>query len=208
MKGDIMKRTGFVALVFVLMAVAGCFAEQKTLPIDDFECSISGGQSGTVDFGSGNGSSVEVVAANDIIHSGKQSIKVTYDAVPDGYIYVARGADLDAANAGWLKKPEEIAWEQYGAISFYMYGTDSKTDIAFDVKDSGNEMWRFMVKDDFKGWKKVVAAFDQFIVRDDWQPQNADKNAKLDFPIKSFQFEPRPPSKGTLYFDEVVLVEK
>jgi len=203
-----MKRIGYLVLIFVFCLSAGCVAQEQSLLIDDFECAVSGGPDGTVDFGAGNGSTVEVVAASDLAHSGKQSLKVTYDAMPDGYIYVARGVELDAKNSGWLKKPQEIAWEKYGAISFYMYGTDSKADIAFDVKDAGNEMWRFMVKDDFKGWKQVVCAFDKFFVRDDWQPQSADKNGKLDFPLKSFQFEPRPSAKGTLYFDEVVLVVK
>jgi hypothetical protein len=45
-------------------------------------------------------------------------------------------------------------------------------------------------------------------VRDDWQPATADKNAKIDFPIKIFQFEPLPSSQGTLYFDTVELVKK
>jgi hypothetical protein len=45
-------------------------------------------------------------------------------------------------------------------------------------------------------------------VRDDWQPDGADKNGQIDFPIKVCQFEPLPGSKGTLYFDTVELVKK
>ena len=45
-------------------------------------------------------------------------------------------------------------------------------------------------------------------MRDDWQPEAADKNGQLDFPVKIFQFEPLPVSKGTLYFDTVELVKK
>ena len=176
--------------------------------LDDFEVLVSGGTEGTVDFGSGNGSSVEVTQAIDIKNSGNQALKIVYDAVSGGYIYVARGTGLDAQNANWQLKPSDIKWEEYSAISFYIYGTDSKAKIAFDIKDNGAEIWRFMVEDDLKGWKKVVCDFDKFIVRDDWQPDGADKNGKLDFSIKSFQFEPLPGSKGTLYFDTVELVKK
>lgn len=200
------------ALVFMAALVLGMaiisFAETDYSLIDDFEASISGGLEGTVDFGAGNGSSVVVTAENSIKNSGEQSIKVVYDAVPGGYMYIAKGAGLDAKNASWILKPEDIKWEDYSAISFYMYGADSKQKLAFDIKDNGDELWRFIVIDDFKGWKKVVCTFDKFIVRDDWQPESADKNSKLDFPIKIFQFEPLPEGKGTIYIDTVELIKK
>lgn len=169
---------------------------------------VSGGLEGTVDFGSGNGSSVQVTGATDIKHSGDQALKVVYEAVGGGYIYVARGAGLDAKNANWAIKPSDIKWEEYSGISFYIYGTDSKARIAFDIKDTGGEIWRFVTDDDFVGWKKVVVSFDKFIVRDDWQPMDADKKGVLDFPIQIFQFEPLPGTKGTLYFDTVELMKK
>jgi len=197
----------FLAAAFILSLTGICLAADSLL-IDDFEMPVSGGLEGTVDFGAGNGSSVNVTAATDIVNSGKQSLKVDYDAVAGGYIYVARGKDLDAKNAGWIVKPENIKWEEYKGLSFYMYGTDSKAKIAFDIKDNGNEIWRFTVEDNFKGWKQVVCDFDKFLVRDDWQPDSADKNAKIDFPVKIFQFEPLPVSKGTLYFDTVELIKK
>jgi len=203
-----MKKVFFLMLLAVLSISGISYAAGDSLLIDDFEVAVSGGPEGTVDFGSGNGSSVEVTGANDIKNSGNQALKIAYDAVSGGYIYVARGAGLDAKNAGWLIQPADIKWEEYSAISFYIYGTDSKAKIAFDVKDNGGELWRFIAEDDFAGWKKVVVSFDKFIVRDDWQPMDADKNGQLDFPIRIIQFEPLPGSKGTLYFDTVELVKK
>ncbi|MDD5560941.1 MAG: carbohydrate binding domain-containing protein [Candidatus Omnitrophica bacterium] len=203
-----MKKAWFLAIVLVLSAAGICFAEGSNLLIDDFEISITGGPEGTVDFGAGNGSNVEVTESSDIKNSGNKSLKVIYDAVDGGYIYVARGTGLDAKNANWSINSSDIKWEDYNAISFYVYGTDSKEKIAFDIKDNGGEIWRFVTEDDFKGWKRVVCSFDKFMVRDDWQPEDADKNGQLDFPIKIFQFEPLPGSKGTLYFDTVELVKK
>ena len=203
-----MKKTFFLAVMLVMSAIGVSFAEGSNLVIDDFEVSVSGGPEGTVDFGAGNGSTVSVSAASDIKNSGQQAIKVVYDATGGGYIYVARGTGLDAKNANWGINPADIKWEGYNAISFYVYGTDSKAKIAFDIKDNGGELWRFITVDDFKGWKKVVCEFDKFIVRDDWQPNGADKNGKIDFPIRTFQFEPLPVSGGTLYFDTVELVKK
>ena len=184
------------------------FADSQGLLIDDFEGAISGGPDGTVDFGAGNGSSIEVIAATDIKYSGSQSVKVTYNAVSGGYMWIARGFGLDAKNSGWLVKPENIKWSEYNAIAFYMYGNESKTKIAFDIKDNGNELWRFMLEDNFKGWKRIVCSFNDFFARGDWQPNNADKNSTLDFPIKSFQFEPLPQAKGILYFDDAELIRQ
>jgi hypothetical protein len=203
-----MKKLFFLAAIMVLSVTGVGLAESDNLLLDDFEVSVTGGPEGTVDFGAGNGSTVTVTQAADIKHSGNQALKVVYDAVPGGYIYVARGSGLDAKNASWTIKPSDIKWEGYNAISFYVYGTDSKAKIAFDIKDNGGEIWRFITEDNFKGWKQVVASFDKFIVRDDWQPQDADGNKQLDFPIKVFQFEPLPGSKGTLYFDTIELVKK
>lgn len=203
-----MKRIGLLIAVFVLSLTTFCFSQENNLLIDDFEGVISKGESGTVDFGAGNGSTLEVSASTDIKQSGNQGIKIDFDAVEGGYMWVARGKGLDAKNSAWLVKPEDIQWDKYNAISFYMYGTGSNADVAFDIKDNGNEIWRFIVKDDFKGWKQVICAFNEFFVRGDWQPDGADKNGQLDFPVKSFQFEPRPVSKGTLYFDAVALIEK
>lgn len=203
-----MKRIGLLIAVFVLSLTTFCFSQENNLLIDDLEVDISGGANGTVDFGAGNGSTLEVSASTDIKQSGNQGIKIDFDAVEGGYMWVARGKGLDAKNSAWLVKPEDIQWDKYNAISFYMYGTGSNADVAFDIKDNGNEIWRFIVKDDFKGWKQVICAFNEFFVRGDWQPDGADKNGQLDFPVKSFQFEPRPVSKGTLYFDAVALIEK
>ncbi len=189
-------------------AIGMSFAAAENLLIDDFEISVSSGPNGTVDFGAGNGSTVKVAAATDVKNTGKQALKVDFDAVSGGYMYVARGEGLDAHNTGWLINPEDIKWQDYKAFSFYMYGSDSKGKIAFDVKDNGNEIWRFIVEDNFKGWKQIICNFDQFTARGDWQPQNSDNNGVLNFPIKSFQLEPLPPFKGTLYFDTVELVKK
>ena len=202
-----MKITTYV-LCFVFCVFASCFAQEKGLLLDDFEKAITGGSDGTVDFGAGGGSSIEVTAAQAIKQSGNQSLKLIFDAVPGGYMWVARGFNLDAKNAAWLIKPEDIDWQRYNAFSFYMYGNDSKAQIAFDIKDSGNEIWRFMLEDNFKGYKQIVCPFTEFFARTDWQPDNADKNANLDFPIESFQFEPRPQSKGVVYFDTVELITK
>jgi hypothetical protein len=203
-----MKITNLVLAALLCFSVT-CFAQtaKKTLLLDDFEGQISGGPDGTVDFGTGGGSAVEVVADTSIKNTGNQSIKVSYDAVSGGYMWVARGFDLDAKNAAWLLKPEDIDWKKFNAISFYMYGSDSKAKIAFDIKDNGKEIWRFLVDDNFTGWKEIVCPFKDFQARQDWQPDNAEKNATIDFPIKSYQFEPLPVGKGVVYFDTVELQE-
>ncbi|MDD5664989.1 MAG: carbohydrate binding domain-containing protein [Candidatus Omnitrophica bacterium] len=202
-----MKKSLLLAALILAFSVVS-FAQGDNLIIDDFETPIIGGLDGTIDFGSGNGSSVEVSSEPEIKYSNDSSLKVVYDAVAGGYMWIARGFDLDAQNAGWLVDPQDIIWDDYSGAAFYMYGSDSKNRIAVDVKDSGNEVWRFIINDDFNGWKEVVCLFDQFVVRDDWQPESSDKNSVIDFPLKSYQFEPLPESSGTLYFDRVELIKK
>ena len=202
-----MKKLGLV-LAFVLTLVATGSTQGNGLLIDDFEGNIFGGADGTVDFGAGNGSDLKVSAAKDIKYAGNQSLKAEYDAVAGGYMYIAKGSGLDAKKAEWLLAGDKIDWKKYNAIAIYVYGTDSKTKIAVDLKDSGNELWRYTFEDNFKGWKQVVCPFASFMARDDWQPDNADKNITMDFPIKSYQFEPLPVAKGALYFDSVELINK
>ncbi len=198
----------FLAAILVLGLAGFCFAQENSLLIDSFEVMITGGATGTVDFGAGNGSSVTVTGDTSIVKDGSQSLKVVYDAVPGGYIWVARGEGLDAKAAQWLRNPKDIDWGKYKAIAFYMYGNDSKASIAFDLKDNGSEIWRYTTTDNFKGWKQIICPFADFYARSDWQPDASDKNSQMDFPIKSYQFEPLPESKGTLYFDEVRLIAK
>jgi len=206
------RRKGMKRICGILLAVlfltAGCTGQKQNLLLDDFEGTFSGGLEGTFDYGAGAGSSVEIFADMQVTNSGAQSLKVSFDAVSGGYMWIARGFGLDSKNTDWLVKPQDIKWKNYDAFTFYMYGSGSKTKVAFDIKDSGNELWRFMVEDNFTGWKQIVCPFGEFFARGDWQPDNADKNAVLNFPVKSFQFEPRPIAKGTLYFDTVELRAK
>ncbi len=202
-----MKKILFAVSLVVLCAVWACAAE-KSVQLDDFEGVVSGGAEGTVDFGAGNGSALTVTATTEQAHGGKQSLKVDYDAISGGYMYVAKGTKLDAKKADWKVKPEDIDWGSFNAISVWVYGTDSKATVALDVKDTGGEIWRSTFTDDFKGWKQVVTLFSGFSPRDDWQPDSADKNGTLDFPIRSYQFEPLTPGKGTLYFDDVEVIKQ
>jgi hypothetical protein len=202
-----MKR--FALVIFLLLGLAQFgFAEEgkNILILDNFEGEIISGPEGTIDAGSGSGSSVSVSGDKTNKQAGEQSLKIDFDAISGGYIWVARGYNLDVKGAAaWLVEPEKVQWESYGAISFYMFGSDSKMRMAFDVKDSGGEMFRFMVTDDFKGWKQIVCSFSQFFPRGDWQPPTATVNGLLEFPVKSFQFEPIAIAKGTVNIDEVAL---
>lgn len=206
--GRIITKTGQLFFLSVLLMTGCVHAQdaQKVFMLDDFEGSIVADPKGTIDAGAGNGSGVTVSADKEIKKSGEQSLKIDYDAVSGGYIWVARGFNLDVKGADqWTKKPQDVPWPSYGAISFYLYGAASGARMAFDIKDAGGEMFRFMVTDDTKGWKQVVCPFDQFFPRGDWQPQTADVNGTLDFPVMSFQFEPIAIAKGVIYVDDVSL---
>jgi hypothetical protein len=201
-----MKKITIFAVIVGFLIIGSVFAQETTkgLLIDDFEDSLVAVK--TIDAGATNGSMVHASIDPMEKHSGAQSLKIKYDAVSGGDIWVSRGAGSGIPGAvPWLVELDKIAWANYGAISFYLKGMGSGALLAFDVKDAGGEIFRFMVKDNDKDWKQVVCAFDQFFSRGDWQPANAEKNGVLDFPIKSFQFEPITVSKGVIYIDEVAL---
>ena len=199
-----MKKYGYFVAGLALLFFYSCAQGPEELVLDSFEGEIS---SATVDYGTSEGSSLEVKASQDRKIDGSQSLKVEYILKPSGYMWVARGYNLDVEGAGvWSVVPEEVPWNLYNTISVYMYGRNTDGIIAFDIKDAGGELWRFILDDNFSGWKEMVCPFSQFFVRTDWQPQSADYNKVLDFPIMSFQFEPRMPGGGVFYFDSVKLL--
>lgn len=188
-----------------MFLLGGCQPQSKSLLIDSFEGPLN---KETVDYGSEEHSSVSVGAAKDIKVCGEQSLKVTYELKPSSYMWVARGYNLDVKGAAcWEIAPDNINFSNYNAFSLKMYGGNSGGIVAFDIKDAGGEMWRFVIDDDFSGWKEIVLPFSNFFARTDWQPQGSSTNGALDFPIMSFQFEPRTPGKGIYYFDCVQLVK-
>ncbi len=201
-----MKAVNLILVLILCVGISSC-AQNKSLLIDDFEGEISGGAKGTVDFGSGEGSSVDVTASKDIKYQGNQSLKIAYDAIGGGYMWIARGFELDAKNSSWLVKHTKIKWNNFDAFSFYIYGSNSKTRVSIDIKDNTDEMWRFIFTDDFSGWKQIVCPLKDFFARSDWQPATADVNGIIDFPVKSYQFEPIAKAKGTFYVDNVELIK-
>ncbi|UCD15530.1 MAG: hypothetical protein JSV34_00315 [Candidatus Omnitrophota bacterium] len=200
-----MRKLYFLLAGLGIGAVIGCSAPPQGVLIDSFEGDIN---ARTVDYGAGQGSSLKVEADKSLKVCGSQSLKLDYDLKPSSYMWIARGYNLDVAGAAkWLVKPSEVAWEKYNAISIYMYGGNSDAVIAFDIKDAQGEFWRFIIDDDFGGWKEIICPFSQFFVRGDWQPESATRNEVLDFPIMSFQFEPRMPGEGRCNFDCVKVVK-
>ncbi len=184
---------------FSLILFFGCgLGQEPDLLLDSFEGEID---SNTVDFGASDNSYISAEASSKAL-CGTQSLKLSYRLNISGYMWTARGYKLDAEEAGrWQIKPEEISWENYKAVTLAMYGQNSGAIYAFDLKDSGGELWRYLIDDDFQGWKKIILPFDSFFSRSDWQPEDAEVTKNLDFPVYSYQFEPLVPGEKSVYFD-------
>ncbi len=199
-----MKMRCLICMFFVFGLVAGCMPPPEDIVLDSFEGLIN---KETVDYGVADGSSIKVTADTSNPVCGQQALKVEYDLKPSGYMWIARGYNLDVSGAAkWNYKPEEVSWKRYDAVSVQMYGSNSGGVIAFDLKDRGGELWRFLLDDDFAGWKEIVCPFEHFFPRSDWQPETANNNEILDFPVMSFQFEPRLGGKGSYMFDCVKII--
>ncbi len=200
----------FIIITFVLLIPALRIFAMTNLLIDDFEGSISSGPIESVGTGANGSSTIKIAPDTTIKYSGKQSLKVTFDtSEKTGAAWVTRGYELEETpNSSWLVKPEEIAWEQYAAISFYIYGANSRSIIKLHIIDSDHEVLEYTLKDDFTGWNKLTCAFADFYTSPSWQSKNAKTNGQVDFPIKSFTFIFPLGQKGTLYFDHAELIAK
>lgn len=70
----------------------------------------------------------------------------------------------------WLSQD----WSGQSSISFWLYGTNSQTDLFFDIINNRNagsttddaERFVYNFKDDFSGWQMVNIPFAQFIRKD------------------------------------------
>ncbi len=183
-----------------------CSQSKDELLIDSFEGRLN---HETVDFGASIGSSLKVEPEEQLKVCGRQSMRLDYELVRDGYMWAARGYNLNVKGAArWSVKPTDIHWRRFDRFSIYMYGAKSGGVVNFDITDAGGEMWRFIIKDDFEGWKEIICPFSSFFVRKDWQPPTAKRDESLDFPIMSFQFEPRGTTEGVYYFDCVKLLKR
>lgn len=194
-----------IIFIFTLtLVLSGCRPALKPLLLDSFEGKID---SSTVDFGSSDNSEIKVFASSDKKLCGEQSLEIAYRLEPGGYMWAARGWGLDVEGAAcWLIKPADIQWQKYGAISLAMYGQESGAMYAFDLKDKGGQIWRYLIDDDFSGWKEIIISLDNFFSRTDWQPEEAEITETMDFPIKSYQFEPLLPGTREAYFDCLKLI--
>jgi len=192
----------------IAFAVVSNTQPQGVLKLDDFEGELVQGK--TVDAGAGNGSTVVVTAERDVVRvADTQALKIVYDAVDGGHIWIARGYGLDVEGAAqWNRAPDRIPWEKFAALRITLKGEGAGTRIAVDIKDAGGEVFRFMLKDESAAWRHVTCPFADFSPRIDWQPKDADGNGVLDFPIMSYQFEPIAISKGTLFIDTIGLETK
>lgn len=196
-----------VAFIFTLTACGQQPGEKysKTLMIDSYDKPLGNRQA---DFGSSSGTSIDVGGYIGAKKCGTKSLRIKYNLLEGGYMYCARGYRLDEPGAAWDgPHPEKIDWNGYSGISLQVHGS-RRGPIAFDVKDSGGELHRFLIDDNFYGWKEIYVPFTSFISRTDWQPQNATVNKVLDFPIFSYQFEPKNPGEGEVYFDCLMLVKE
>ncbi len=200
------ERLVLFVLVF-LSGLTGCgLITAPDLLLDSFEGEIS---PNTLDYGSSDNSQLTASASSEKRLCGEQSLNLSYDLQPGGYMWAGRGWGLDVEGAScWLVEPGQIEWEKYKAISVAVYGQSSGAMYAFDIRDKGGEIWRYLIDDDFQGWQEIVLPFKGFFARTDWQPDDAETTKTLDFPVKSYQFEPLLPGQRQVYFDCIKLTAR
>ncbi|MCA9403914.1 MAG: hypothetical protein KC897_09045 [Candidatus Omnitrophica bacterium] len=202
-----MRLLAGMALTVILAACGQQSGEKysKSLLIDSYDRPLGSRQ---VDFGSSSGTRIEVAGYLGAKKCGAKSLRIKYNLLQGGYMYCARGYRLDAPGALWDgPHPEKIDWNAYSGFSVQVYGS-RRGPIAFDVKDNDGELHRFLIDDNFSGWREIYIPFSSLVSRTDWQPQNITVNKVIDFPIWSYQYEPKNPGEGQVYFDCLQLVKE
>lgn len=138
----------------------------------------------------GPGSTMTAEYQTAIVHGGKQALKTKMDTSNwAGTLIELSGATAD--------------WTGYSKLKLWVYGSKSGRRFNIDLEEKGKEQCRYTITDDFEGWKEFVIKLSEFLPRTDWQPNDADKNGKLDFPLKTIQFFTSASFGSTLYFDDI-----
>ncbi|MCX7820804.1 MAG: hypothetical protein N2258_03920 [Brevinematales bacterium] len=84
---------------------------------------------------------------------------------------------------------KEIIWTKYNTIKFWLYGTKSNNSYLIQLIDKNNESFAHIMYDNWKGWKQIRIPFEKIKSRMDYQDSRARVNRKIDFPIKTLNFE-------------------
>lgn len=197
------------AILILALLISGYFifktngSKDGSLMLDSF-----GGELGlsTVACGASSDSSILVEPDTKIKSCGKQSMKVIYNLSKTGNVHCAKGYGLEVPKSRWEISFETVDWLGYGAFSIQFYGNNSG-EVAFDLLDNGGEIYRFMILDNFKGWKEIIIPFSALKPLSDFHQQKAHGNNQIDLPIKAFQLEPMTSGKGSFNVDCVKLVK-
>jgi Carbohydrate binding domain (family 11) len=82
-----------------------------------------------------------------------------------GVVHVFENSGVDG------RAPQD--WSSFGALTLWLYGNDSGTDLYIDVLDDASgdfyypyEIWTSTFRDDFRGWKQLSFAFADLMRRD------------------------------------------
>lgn len=117
----------------------------------------------------GGGSKIEL--SSDTGAEGK-AIRVDYSGSSGGWWGIVRGIYRD--------------FSEYNGIEFYLKGDPNP--IRIQLRDSGHEVWTSTLTPS-ENWRKVRLPFENFTVRGDWQPTEANKNGTFDLnPVWGIQF--------------------
>jgi hypothetical protein len=181
----IVSLASLLACAAIISFVSGPVTAGNSLLISDFEDSKQ-----PISTYAGGGSKVTTEYQTATVHGGKQALKV-YQNVSNW------GGAL-------IELPKEKAdWTGYTTLKMWIYGGKTGRKFNIDLEEAGKEQFRYTITDDWTGWKEFSIKLAEIYARSDWQPPDANKNYKLDFPLKTIQFFTSSSFDGTLIFDDI-----
>jgi hypothetical protein len=138
----------------------------------------------------GSSSSVTAEYQSAVVHGGKQAARITEKI-------------SDWGGAGFTLSSPKGDWSGYKKLKMWIFGGNSGKKFSIDLEEAGKEQHRYTMSDDWKGWKEIVINISDFKVRSDWQPDDAKKNGKLDFPLKNLHLFTSNQFNSELVFDDI-----
>src|SRR4051812_21258604 len=155
---------------FGLIAPAVLVLAAAPLVVDDFETPLRSGLDGTIAIGfltfRDPNSSVAISTSAPpapVPGVSDPNSVLKLDLNVASFAGVTHGFENAAANQ-WVSQD----WSAYEGISFWLYGTNSGTDLFVDVLDNRNspppttddaERWSVAFKDNFSGWQEIKLPF-------------------------------------------------
>ncbi len=182
--------------------------EEKTiyLPLEricltetDYKISSYKSKEMNVDFGS----TITNYFSENFLFQNKKSLFVEFNIIQPAWM----GIEL-------LFNESLMDWSNMNTLKLNIFGTKSQKNYLIQLEDKNEELFVYKVLDNWDGWKELSIPISKFESRSPYQKNRKSINKKIDYPLKTLQFEifeinqPQSKSKLNLIIGEIEVTKE